>query len=145
MPAWIHDRADHIRQKNPEMPKSQAFAIATQQSYAAGKAPKDYGTKEGRRGAHQKYDSPKSSYMKTPNPKTKSSSIDVASVMGFSDELQKIAAAANFTTTKDVQKSRSLTSMPKLTSKPQESGPPSLPNDPLSSTRSTPPPPITTG
>lgn len=31
MPKWIHDRADHLMAKNPEMSKSMAFAIATDQ------------------------------------------------------------------------------------------------------------------
>jgi hypothetical protein len=37
MPAWIHNRAEHILAKNPSMPKGEAFAIATQQSHAVGK------------------------------------------------------------------------------------------------------------
>ncbi len=44
MPAFIHDRAEHILAKNPKMDKSKAFAIATQQSHALGKSPKKYGT-----------------------------------------------------------------------------------------------------
>lgn len=32
MPKWIHDRAEHIMRKNPQMPKSEAWAIATNQS-----------------------------------------------------------------------------------------------------------------
>jgi hypothetical protein len=51
MPAWIHDRAQHLLAKNPKMTKSQAFAIATQQSHKLGKSPKGYGTKEGKREA----------------------------------------------------------------------------------------------
>lgn len=31
MPAWTHDRAEHLLDKNPSMKKSTAFAIATQQ------------------------------------------------------------------------------------------------------------------
>jgi hypothetical protein len=34
MPAWIHNRAEHLLAKNPKMNKSQAFAIATKQSKA---------------------------------------------------------------------------------------------------------------
>lgn len=59
MPEWMHDRADHIRAKNPSMPKSEAFAIATQQMHALGKSPKGYGTAEGRRTAKAKFDTPK--------------------------------------------------------------------------------------
>lgn len=47
MPEWIHNRAEHLLAKNPSMSKSQAFAIATQQSHALGKTPKSYGTKAG--------------------------------------------------------------------------------------------------
>jgi hypothetical protein len=78
-------------------------------------------------------------------PKRKTSSIDAVSLMGFSDELQKIASMIfSATTSKDVQKRRALTSMPKLTSKPNAAPPPPS-SDPLSSTRSTPPPPVTSG
>lgn len=59
MPEWIHNRAEHLLAKNPSMNKSQAFAIATQQSHAKGKSPKGYGTKQGKREAKQKYDTPK--------------------------------------------------------------------------------------
>lgn len=59
MPQWIHDRARHIQAKNPEMPESQAFAIATQQSHSLGKSPKGYGTEEGRKKAKAKFDTPK--------------------------------------------------------------------------------------
>lgn len=41
------------------MDKSQAFAIATQQSHALGKSPKKYGTTEGRSVAKKKYPSTK--------------------------------------------------------------------------------------
>jgi hypothetical protein len=58
MPQWIHDRAEHIRAKNPEMAESTAFAIATQQSHALGKSPKNYGTTEGREEAKKKYTTP---------------------------------------------------------------------------------------
>lgn len=67
MPAFIHDRAQHILAKNPKMDKSQAFAIATQQSHALGKSPKDYGTSEGKSKAKVKYDKPKQ-YKKGANP-----------------------------------------------------------------------------
>lgn len=68
MPAWIHDRAQHLLAKNPSMTKAKAFAIATQQSHAAGKTPKDYGTPQGKREAKAKFDKPKKEYVKTPNP-----------------------------------------------------------------------------
>jgi hypothetical protein len=59
MPKWIHNRAEHILAKNPSMPKSEAFAIATQQAHAVGKSPKGYGTSQGRRTAKSKYKTPK--------------------------------------------------------------------------------------
>jgi hypothetical protein len=40
------------------MDESEAFAIATQQAHALGKAPKGYGTTEGRAEAHRKYRTP---------------------------------------------------------------------------------------
>lgn len=58
MPAWLHARAEHIQAKNPSMPESEAFAIATQQSHALGKTPKGYGTAKGKRVAKAKYDTP---------------------------------------------------------------------------------------
>jgi hypothetical protein len=67
MPEFIHNRAEHILAKNPDMPKSQAFAIATQQSHALGKSPKRYGTVEGRREARAKYTTPKDD-VRTANP-----------------------------------------------------------------------------
>ncbi len=65
MPKWIHDRADHLQERNPEMPKSQAFAIATQQAHKIGKTPKGYGTAEGKKKAKMKYVLPKKEYRKT--------------------------------------------------------------------------------
>lgn len=93
MPAWIHDRAEHIRKKNPSMPEGQAWAIATQQSHAAGKTPKGYGTPEGRRKAKRKYDKPASSYTQTPDPssKFKLSGLNLNLLKGFSSELEKIS------------------------------------------------------
>lgn len=67
MPKWIHDRAEHLLAKNPNMPKSMAFAVATQQSHSLGKSPKGYGTDEGRSTAKAKYDTPKDD-KKTANP-----------------------------------------------------------------------------
>lgn len=100
MPKWIHDRAEHLLAKNPSMPKSQAFAIATQQAHAVGKSPKGYGTNEGRRTAKAKYDTPKDD-KKTANPgQLESAKMDkkaqVAMFAAFRDELTKIAANDNF-------------------------------------------------
>jgi hypothetical protein len=55
MPEWMHNRAEHILAKNPSMPKSEAFAIATQQMHSLGKGPKGYGTPEGRATAKAKF------------------------------------------------------------------------------------------
>jgi hypothetical protein len=68
MPAWIHNRAEHILAKNPSMKKETAFAIATQQSHKMGKTPKGYGTAKGKREAKAKYDQPKKEYTKGANP-----------------------------------------------------------------------------
>lgn len=97
MPAWIHDRAEHIRKKNPSMPEGQAWAIATQQSHAAGKTPRGYGTPEGKKKAKQKYSGPPSSYKQTADPssKTKSSGLDLALLKGFTSEVEKIAAPSS--------------------------------------------------
>jgi hypothetical protein len=82
MPQWIHNRAEHILAKNPSMPKSKAFAIATQQSHAVGKSPKGYGTVEGRREAKAKYPTPKDD-KKMANP----SSLDSLKLAAFVGEL----------------------------------------------------------
>ena len=58
MPQWIHDRQERIRSKNPDMPESEAWAIATQQSHALGKSPKSYGTVKGREVAKAKFKTP---------------------------------------------------------------------------------------
>lgn len=68
MPEWLHGRAMHILAKNPSMGKSQAFAIATQQSHATGHTPKSYGTSQGKHEAKAKYDDPKSTYESTADP-----------------------------------------------------------------------------
>lgn len=98
MPAWMHDRAEHILAKNPSMPKSEAFAIATQQMHALGKGPKSYGTSEGKRVAKAKYSTPKDD-KKTANPgglrtekMAKEASMDVMKA-AFFDELQQIKDA----------------------------------------------------
>ncbi len=80
MPAWIHNRAERLLQKNPEMDKGEAFAIATQQAHALGKTPQGYGTSEGRRTAKTKYRSP-SEYQKTAEAQVWSA---------FFDEIEKI-------------------------------------------------------
>lgn len=67
MPEWIHNRAEHLLAKNPDMKKSTAFAVATQQSHALGKTPKGYGTPEGKHEAKQKFDTPKDD-VKSANP-----------------------------------------------------------------------------
>src|SRR5690349_15766876 len=93
MPEWIHNRAQHLMSKNPDMQESTAWAVATQQAHAAGKSPKGYGTSEGRREAKQKFDKPKKDYVQTANPKL-ASAVDgysLAIFSGFSDEMQKIA------------------------------------------------------
>ncbi len=81
MPQWIHSRVKHIMSKNPDMPESEAWAIATQQSHALGKTPKGYGTVEGKEKAQDKYKTPGDDEHKA-NPKT-------ASILG---ELQKLRA-----------------------------------------------------
>lgn len=68
MPEWLHNRAEHLLAKNPSMNKSQAFAIATQQSHKMGKSPKGYGTKKGKKEARQKYDKPRKEYVRGANP-----------------------------------------------------------------------------
>jgi hypothetical protein len=154
MPQWIHDRAEHIRSKNPGMDKSQAFAIATQQAYAAGKAPKKYGTKEGRREAKQKYDEPKKHYTQTADPKSssKTASIDSGMLLGFADELNKIAAfkPASMKGLTDVSKvvdrsKKALTTKPGSVSQAAKPEIPAPSPDHLGSMKLNPPPPITTG
>lgn len=86
MPRWIHNRAEHILAKNPSMSKSEAFAIATQQSHAVGKSPRGYGTAQGRDTAKAKYPTP-SDDRKTANP----GNLDSPKMAAFVDELGKIA------------------------------------------------------
>jgi hypothetical protein len=83
MPKWMHDRADHIMEKNPEMPKGEAFAIATQQMHSLGKTPKGYGTAEGKRTAKAKFNTPEDD-VKTAAPK------GYLHGQAFLDELAKI-------------------------------------------------------
>lgn len=82
MPAWIHNRADRILRKNPNMDEREAFAIATQQAHALGKSPKGYGTAEGRAAARRKY--------RTPQDDQKTASAFMWDA--FFSELEKFAA-----------------------------------------------------
>lgn len=91
MPAWLHNRAEHILAKNPSMPKSEAFAIATQQSHATGHTPKGYGTSQGKHTAKAKYDTPKDDEQ-TANPGHLESP-KMAMFNAFFDELNKIKNA----------------------------------------------------
>lgn len=96
MPAFINGRAEHILAKNPSMPKSEAFAIASQQGHALGKNPKDYGTAKGKRVAKAKFDTPKDD-VKAANPgdleSPKMASLSDVIRSAFIDELQKISQA----------------------------------------------------
>lgn len=107
MPEWIDKRQQHLRAKNPEMPESEAWAVATQQAHAAGKSPKGYGTPEGRHESKAKYDEPKKEYEKAPDPGGEGaekfekeafpmlrSPLDLGVVTGFSAELQEIEKQA---------------------------------------------------
>lgn len=87
MPRWIHARAKHLLAKNPDMSKSQAFAIATQQAHASGKTPKKFGTKKGKQEAKAKFDKPKKEYEKRPNP----GSLKSPKLAAMRDELEKQA------------------------------------------------------
>ena len=90
MPEFIHQRAKHISAKNPSMPESEAWAIATQQSHALGKSPKGYGTTEGRYEAKEKYTTPKDD-KKAANPGHLESA-KIASMRRTLEELCKQAA-----------------------------------------------------
>lgn len=131
------------------MPESQSWALATQQAYAAGKAPKKYGTKEGKKEALKKYDDPKSTYKKTADPssKSKSAGLGLDFLNGFYDELEKIAVVGVADITKQVKNTPTLTSKPKLVSKPTitELETPGTTIDQLGNSRTTPPPPVTAG
>lgn len=95
MPQWIHARAERLQQKNPDMPESEAWAIATQQSHAGGHTPKGYGTVAGRREARKKYDGPRSSYQKT-------AGLPEAAIASFLDELAQIEKEAGWFSNKVV-------------------------------------------
>ena len=77
---WIHDRAHRIMQDSPETPKSVAYAVATQQAHKVGKSPKGFRTPSGVATAKQKMRGPMKEYQKT------------ATIAGFFDEIEKIAA-----------------------------------------------------
>lgn len=78
MPAWIHDRVERLKERNPSMPESMAWGVATQQAHALGKSPKSYGTAEGRAVAKAKY--------KTPGDDQKTAELEA-----FADELAKLS------------------------------------------------------
>jgi len=99
MPAWMHERAEHILAKNPSMPKSEAFAIASQQMHAVGKGPKNYGTAEGKETAKEKYKTPGDDQKRSnpgglKSPKMEKKSMDQVTHAAFLDELTKIAEDA---------------------------------------------------
>lgn len=98
---WIHDRAEHILAKNPDMKKSTAFAVATEQGHSLDKTPKGYGTAEGKAEAKKKYDTPKGDVqqanpgdLKTPKlsdePKKKWTGEHFVEKSAFADELEQI-------------------------------------------------------
>lgn len=80
---WIYSRAARLRKKNPDMDESTSFAIATQQAHKVGKSPKSFRTPEGVAVAKAKMPGPVKEYRKT------------ASLAGFFDEMDKIAAVPN--------------------------------------------------
>lgn len=120
------------------MPKSESFAIATQQSYAAGKAPSGYGTKKGRKDAGRKYEEPKSQYEQTADPSHKvKSSANLTLWKGFSDELEKISAAKG-----PMMIGQSL---PTYSKSPAVKLPSETKSGPMDRAKSIPPPPATAG
>lgn len=86
MPKWIEDRKSYIMKKNPGMDESTAWAVATQQGYAAKKAPKGYGTAKGKKKAKKKYKKPASQYEKKAKPKKKKSDF-LTSLISLANEL----------------------------------------------------------
>lgn len=100
MPEWLHNRAEHILAKNPSMPKSEAFAIATQQSHATGHSPKGYGTAKGRRIAKAKFSTPKADEKRSnpgglESPKLKHAAAAVLQYMEATGLLEKFGFAAS--------------------------------------------------
>jgi len=132
--------------KNKDMNKSTAFAIATQQSHATGHTPSGYGTSEGRREAKKKYDEPQSEYTQTADPghKSKSSSIDLNLLKGFSDELEKIAIMPLASPGTVSSSTKSALRMPTMTQKSHFSKPNSGMPTQLPTAQNTLPPPIAT-
>lgn len=128
------------------MKEETAFALATQQSYATGKAPKGFGTTEGKREAEQKYDEPQRDYEQKANPssKAKTSGISLVLLKGFSEELQKIAAVIKPSgvpeITKHVVPSKKTPTYTKVNKEPD---PPAPVTDSLSSAKTMQPPPVT--
>lgn len=147
---WIHLRADHIMDKNPGMKKNIAYGVATEQAYAAGKAPKGWGTAQGHHQANKKYDEPKSHYKKVadPNTKSKTSSLALEMMLGFADELEKIALP-KAPSVGDVRKSvlsagtALSTKKPAYTKVHKEPSPPASNHDLLESSKVVQPPPVT--
>lgn len=62
---WIHDRAEHLMSKNPDMPKGVAYATATLQGHKVGKSPKKFRTAGGMAYAKAKHRRPIKEYRKT--------------------------------------------------------------------------------
>jgi hypothetical protein len=89
MPKWIHDRAKHIRKKNPDLPEGAEWGIATQQGYATKKAPKGFGTPAGKRKAKKKYKKPAKKYEQKAAPKHKKSET-VYALIALADLLDSI-------------------------------------------------------
>ena len=92
MSKWIHERAEHLLAKNPDMKKSTAFAVATQQAESTGHTPKGFGTPEGKHTAKAKYDTPKNDVPKANPGNLETPKLKAATWAGFTDELEKIAA-----------------------------------------------------
>lgn len=78
--AWVNQRAEHILKNNPDLQdkgekgRSIAYALAVQQGHRLNKTPKDFRTPAGVREAKDKYDKPRSEYVKTPDPVSKTAS-----------------------------------------------------------------------
>lgn len=78
--------------------------------------------------------------------KTKTSGLSLALLKGFSSELVKISTAVGATGFSDVaKKANRLPGPPKMTSLPRDPVPHMPAKDPLSFSKSNPPPPVTTG
>lgn len=93
MPKWIHERAEHLLAKNPDMKKSTAFAVATQQAESMHKEPKGYGTAEGHRTAKAKYDTPKDDVHAANPGNLETPKLKAAQLAAFVDELAQIKHA----------------------------------------------------